>query len=606
MGVSYVYKSFSPQDKALVPFNAHKQYNLDSSSASTNKIDYLSSQHTSESISLYSSASSTYGSDTKNITKYNQIDHLFYRDHLKKVNSKKDFIHYLKQRKDLYEKSNILSIPSGLYGYEIRKGTFYLSSSIYEITDDSYGNLMISGTNINNYPNDVHQNVFKLDPIKSFKKYDLNIYDGYAIVSGYPNQSGQLQITEKKFWRNGIKNPTTSTTYTTTTKYPLGYYPEDEDDSYFFNKLNYNNVTFRTSSLGENTHKFPSINLSSSVESFIKTPHNKRFNFNSNEDYSISFYITPKSTESINGNISSDEKRYIIAKSGTKRVNNSLSSSAAIPEPQFPFEIYLQSQSLYFQRSDGNETQVINGLITASSGTQTCKKTSHILCQITSSQMELYFDGNKIASSTLSLKGSTRNKAHLYIGSKGNISTSDSSSSPIKYFNGELSNINIWSRAFTENQITNISESINASPYIGNIFYQSGFATITHPKYHTIVRRGNIGTMGIEEGFTVSEGFTSGINTLQFQGTHLIYENEYKCTVQEHEFNSTLNSSVRKNLSSNPYELEDFTTGSFFKPYVTTIGLYNEAHELLLIGKLGQPIRMSDETDTTFVVRWDT
>ena len=48
-----------------------------------------------------------------------------------------------------------------------------------------------------------------------------------------------------------------------------------------------------------------------------------------------------------------------------------------------------------------------------------------------------------------------------------------------------------------------------------------------------------------------------------------------------------------------------FATGSLFKPFVTTIGLYNENRELLVVGKLGSPIRMSDETDTTFVLRWD-
>jgi hypothetical protein len=52
--------------------------------------------------------------------------------------------------------------------------------------------------------------------------------------------------------------------------------------------------------------------------------------------------------------------------------------------------------------------------------------------------------------------------------------------------------------------------------------------------------------------------------------------------------------------------MADFATSSLFKPYVTTIGLYNEDNELLVVGKLGQPIRMSDETDSHFIVRWDT
>ena len=93
---------------------------------------------------------------------------------------------------------------------------------------------------------------------------------------------------------------------------------------------------------------------------------------------------------------------------------------------------------------------------------------------------------------------------------------------------------------------------------------------------------------------------------MQFQGSHLIFENEYQCTIDEHEFNTTTNISARKIKSKDSDELADFATGSLFKPYVTTIGLYNEDNELLVVGKLASPIKTSNETDTTFVVRWDT
>ena len=33
-----IYKPFKPQDYSIVPFNAHKQYNFDSSSAAANKV----------------------------------------------------------------------------------------------------------------------------------------------------------------------------------------------------------------------------------------------------------------------------------------------------------------------------------------------------------------------------------------------------------------------------------------------------------------------------------------------------------------------------------------------------------------------------------------
>ena len=96
------------------------------------------------------------------------------------------------------------------------------------------------------------------------------------------------------------------------------------------------------------------------------------------------------------------------------------------------------------------------------------------------------------------------------------------------------------------------------------------------------------------------------IKALQFQGSHLIYENEYQCTLQEHEFNQTTNLSARDINANDPYHLDSFTTSSNFSTYVTTIGLYNEENELLVVGKLGQPIKKSKNTDTTFVLRWDT
>ena len=53
-------------------------------------------------------------------------------------------------------------------------------------------------------------------------------------------------------------------------------------------------------------------------------------------------------------------------------------------------------------------------------------------------------------------------------------------------------------------------------------------------------------------------------------------------------------------------EIAPFATGSNFKPYITTIGLYDNDANLLLVGKLAQPVRASSETDTTFIIRYDT
>ena len=53
-------------------------------------------------------------------------------------------------------------------------------------------------------------------------------------------------------------------------------------------------------------------------------------------------------------------------------------------------------------------------------------------------------------------------------------------------------------------------------------------------------------------------------------------------------------------------ELKNFTTSDRWQPYVTRIGLYNDAGELLVIGSLAQPIFKMTDYDMTFVVRYDT
>ena len=95
---------------------------------------------------------------------------------------------------------------------------------------------------------------------------------------------------------------------------------------------------------------------------------------------------------------------------------------------------------------------------------------------------------------------------------------------------------------------------------------------------------------------------TIGSNKLSFKNKYTVYENEIVCVVDANQFNMSQNPTISTDSSGS---LRDFATGSYFKPYVTTIGLYNEANELLLVAKLAQPLVMSDITDTTFVIRYD-
>jgi hypothetical protein len=101
-----------------------------------------------------------------------------------------------------------------------------------------------------------------------------------------------------------------------------------------------------------------------------------------------------------------------------------------------------------------------------------------------------------------------------------------------------------------------------------------------------------------------------------FSSSMTIYETQYKCTIRESEFNATLNPSAQASgslltINSSSFSqrgdgtLANNVTGSYFSPYVTTIGLYDEAQNLLAIGKLAQPLPTSDTTDTTILINLD-
>jgi len=104
---------------------------------------------------------------------------------------------------------------------------------------------------------------------------------------------------------------------------------------------------------------------------------------------------------------------------------------------------------------------------------------------------------------------------------------------------------------------------------------------------------------------------------LSFQNEVVIYEQNVICHVKDNEFNLSYNPTLQQgNLFSGSNfmtqsfstplpQVKDFATASYFEPYVTTIGLYNEENDLLAVAKFAQPIPLSQNTDMTFVVRYD-
>ena len=104
-------------------------------------------------------------------------------------------------KRTIYNKIQVVSIPSGLTGNQIRPKSFYLSGSVgsqlirqYKIVDDGLGNLYKSGSNLPlSYSLDVRNNIFSLGPELGFRRYDLSIInDNYEAGGAYYRRGKKL------------------------------------------------------------------------------------------------------------------------------------------------------------------------------------------------------------------------------------------------------------------------------------------------------------------------------------------------------------------------------------------------------------------------------
>ncbi len=140
--------------------------------------------------------------------------------------------------------------------------------------------------------------------------------------------------------------------------------------------------------------------------------------------------------------------------------------------------------------------------------------------------------------------------------------------------------------------------------YVGNIIYPHGIAVFTKlqdntPEGYGVFKYGkNIYGRGVS-----IAGLTGTNVTCSFSSSFDIYETQYKATINEFEYNFSLNPSIIS--GSTDGTVYDFVTGSFFSPYVSTVGLYDNDQNLLAVGKLSQPLPISRTTDTTIFINID-
>lgn len=165
-----------------------------------------------------------------------------------------------------------------------------------------------------------------------------------------------------------------------------------------------------------------------------------------------------------------------------------------------------------------------------------------------------------------------------------------------------------------------VSQSGNIT-YVGNIFYDKGIAVIKH-----------------DTGSSVTALSSNGLKLVSASHLYVDYQSDLKkhrhevyVKIAPSDFNfalfnptivrtyqpagasaSLFTASMQQegitptNNTTDTYNLYTLMSNGVIKPYVTTIGLYNERYELLAVAKLSEPIQRTFNTDQIFIVRFDT
>jgi hypothetical protein len=448
----FIYKKLKASDANTIAFEAHKEWNINKDNTSSLGITLVETSYSSASRDTYSLI------DINRHKQYFQLNHLFYKDALFNYGSLLGGIDYNNQEKRLYDKATIISLSQKTFGSSVQKGTF-LFNNLYK--DDSKGNLYANTDNLTDYPLD-KERTFYLAPVNGFKHVDLtrDPKTGEPIVN-YPTTYNDLKL----------------------------------DDSLYINPVEYISCSFARNT----TLNCTEINL---TNGYIKAPNSNNYNFG-NEDFTITFYYQT-------ANVSTT--KYVLAKSKTKTVvgypesnlNGSLKNthgSASLLQPKevdagkaFPFEIIQRDRLIEFKRAD-QDTEVSH---ISADGIATADTLYHISCVKTGSELKIYLDGalsNGTGTDTTDL---CQNKADLFIGTNPTISSSKLDNT----HDQSISQLMIWNRGLTATEIANVSESIDGSPYVGNIFYENGIATITSPKINNTLTTSTTNTRTLYLGAT--------------------------------------------------------------------------------------------------------
>lgn len=478
---------------------------------------------------------------------HKSLDHLFYQYFYSNTKATFGGGNLNKQNRFLEDQAQVYNLPQTKFGESIQQSSIQIQ-----------GNYTISQSNAAvTIVDDLYGNLYVSGGF-------VSPIDGTTLVSGSITGSVVGEWPTPDIYKYNTKGPVSFTSSFNKGDWQM--------------ETNYSNVSF-TDITGSSAPLAQPIDilgvvpvfdssLSSSINIKPGPVQDYKYNYNfENGDFTITAMIRPSAIPThVTGSV-------IVIKEGPEEdtaIDLNGNPYTYFIDNRTPYHIYLNpSMEVVFERNNLLEQPKVSGSVTLN-------QLHHITAMKTGSQMQLYIDGVLQGTvADVAVNKGCSNKGNVLIGNSYNKD---------RGFDGLIDNIKLYKRTLTSAEISTSRHTLGYNDtVVGNAYYNQGMLVLS----------------------SVASRYMD-ITDITVRGTHTIWEKEYSCTVGAGEFNRSNNPSLQVyNSNTNQYEFRALTTESSFKPYVTSVGLYDDRGRMLAVAKLASPLKLPNNVDTTIIVKLD-
>ena len=144
------------------------------------------------------------------------------------------------------------------------------------------------------------------------------------------------------------------------------------------------------------------------------------------------------------------------------------------------------------------------------------------------------------------------------------------------------------------------------STLYGLVYYQAGIVALATASFDAGVIDTSANTIGNAMASSsvnvVADGIRNRIKDISFNNTTELNSTIHFCRASHNEFNYSSNPTY---LSGSKIRVKNDRIDMPPRSYITTVGLYSAANELLAVAKLSEPLKKSPDEEVTLRVRLD-